>query len=53
MNCVVDVLQKSDLNLYEDNFSFLGKVLLKLNYFRKGKGKAKAPKHVMPTEKCF
>ena len=42
------VLQKSEPNLYKDNFSFLGKVLIKLNFFPKGK--AKAPKHVLPPE---
>ncbi|QOD59550.1 DUF1569 domain-containing protein [Polaribacter haliotis] len=48
INSVVGVLQNSDPNLYKDNFSFLGKVLLKFNFFPKGK--AKAPKHVLPPE---
>lgn len=48
INAVVATMQNSDPKLYKDNFSFLGKVLLKLNYFPKGK--AKAPKHVMPPE---
>lgn len=48
INAVVATMQKSDPKLYKDNFSFLGKVLLKLNYFPKGK--AKAPKHFMPPE---
>lgn len=48
INAIVVAMQKSNPKLYKDNFSFLGKVLLKLNYFPKGK--AKAPKHVMPPE---
>ncbi|QTE21709.1 DUF1569 domain-containing protein [Polaribacter cellanae] len=48
INSVVGVLQNSNPNLYKDNFSFLGKVLLKFNFFPKGK--AKAPKHVLPPE---
>ena len=48
INSVVKVMHESDPNLYKDNFSFLGKVLLKFNFFPKGK--AKAPKHVMPPE---
>lgn len=48
MNAVVKNMQTSDPALYKDNFSFLGKVLLQFNYFPKGK--AKAPKHVMPPE---
>jgi len=48
INAVVTTMQNSDPKLYKDNFSFLGKVLLKLNYFPKGK--ARAPKHIMPPE---
>lgn len=48
MNAVVKNMQESDPTLYVDNFSFIGKVLLQFNYFPKGK--AKAPKHVLPPE---
>ena len=48
INAVVKTMQNSDPTLYEDNFSFLGKLLLKLNYFPRGK--AKAPKYVKPPE---
>ena len=41
-------MQKSDPALYIDNFSFLGKVLLTLKFFPRGK--AKAPKHVLPSD---
>lgn len=48
INSVVEAMQSSDPALYKDNFSFLGKVLLKFNYFPRGK--VKAPKHVKPPE---
>ena len=48
INSVVKNMQNSDSELYLDNFSFLGKLLLKLKYFPRGK--AKAPKYVMPSE---
>tara|TARA_R110002049_G_scaffold68109_11_gene176685 strand:+ start:18962 stop:19432 length:471 start_codon:yes stop_codon:yes gene_type:complete len=48
VNSVVKAMQDSDPVMYKDNFSFLGKILLKFNYFPRGK--AKAPKHVKPPE---
>ena len=48
INSVVNAMKNSDPNLYEDNFKFLGKVLLAFNYFPRGK--AKSPKHVNPPE---
>lgn len=48
MNSVVKVMQDSDPNMYVDNFSFLGKVLLCINFIPRGK--AKVPKKlVSPT----
>ncbi|WP_299063510.1 DUF1569 domain-containing protein [uncultured Polaribacter sp.] len=48
INAVVKTMQNSDPKLYKDNFTFLGKILLLLKYFPKGK--AQAPKHVKPPE---
>jgi len=48
INNVVSALQKSDPNLYKNNFSFLGKVFFTLGFFPRGKGKS--PKHVKPPE---
>ena len=48
INAVVTNMQNSDPALYKDNFSFVGKLLLKFKYFPRGK--AKAPKHVTPPE---
>ncbi|WP_339623053.1 DinB family protein [uncultured Winogradskyella sp.] len=47
INAVIATMQKSDPALYIDNFSFLGKILLTLKFFPRGK--AKAPKHVLPS----
>ncbi|WP_339751588.1 DUF1569 domain-containing protein [uncultured Winogradskyella sp.] len=48
INSVVKNMQNSDSASYIDNFSFLGKLLLKLKFFPRGK--AKAPKYVLPSE---
>lgn len=48
INAVVTTMQNSDPALYEDNFSFVGKLLLKFRFFPRGK--AKAPKYVTPPE---
>jgi hypothetical protein len=48
INAVVTAMQNSDPALYEDNFSFIGKLLLKFRFFPRGK--AKAPKYVTPPE---
>lgn len=48
INSVIKNMQNSDSALYIDNFSFLGKALLKLKFFPRGK--AKAPEYVMPSE---
>ncbi|MDA9317088.1 DUF1569 domain-containing protein [Polaribacter sp.] len=47
-NGIATVLQESDPNLYVDNFSLMGKVLLQLNYIPRGK--AKAPKYLASPE---
>lgn len=48
INSVVNAMQNSDSNLYKDDFKFTGKLLLKFNYFPRGK--AKSPQHVNPPE---
>jgi hypothetical protein len=48
INSVIKNMQNSDSALYVDNFSFLGKLLLKLKFYPRGK--AKAPKYVLPSE---
>ena len=48
INSVVLSLQSSDPKLYENNFSFLGKLFFTLGFFPRGK--AKAPKYVRPPE---
>ena len=48
INKVTASLQSSDPTLYENNFSFLGKVFFRLGFFPRGK--AKAPKYVRPPE---
>ena len=48
INNVANALQTSDPKLYENNFSFLGKLFFILGFFPRGK--AKAPKHVKPPE---
>lgn len=48
INAVITNMSKSDPALYTNNFSFLGKVFFTLGFFPRGK--AKAPKHVMPPE---
>jgi len=48
INKVIATLQSSDPDSYKNNFSFLGKVFFTLGFFPRGK--AKAPKHVIPPE---
>ena len=48
INSVVKSMENSDPTLYENNFKFLGKVLLNIGFFPRGK--AKAPKYVKPPE---
>ncbi|MFK8060809.1 MAG: DUF1569 domain-containing protein [Polaribacter sp.] len=48
LNTVAISMEKSDPTKYINNFSFLGKVFLKLGYFPRGK--ARAPKYVTPPE---
>lgn len=48
VNNVIIALQNSDPDTFKNNFSFLGKVFFTLGFFPRGK--AKAPKHVKPTE---
>lgn len=47
-NGVTTVLQESDPNLYVDNFTFMGKILLKLNFIPRGK--ARVPKYLASPE---
>tara|TARA_R100001377_G_C3183829_1_gene107727 strand:- start:263 stop:727 length:465 start_codon:yes stop_codon:yes gene_type:complete len=48
INQVVLTVQSSNPVLYKDNFSFTGKLLFTFGFFPRGK--AKAPKHVLPQE---
>ena len=48
INRVCETLQSSDPDTYKNNFSFLGKVFFTLGFFPRGK--AKAPKYVIPPE---
>ena len=48
INNVCFALQKSDPTLYKNNFTFLGRLFFKLGFFPRGK--AKAPKYVIPPE---
>ena len=48
INAVVTNMQASDPASYENNFSFMGRVIFALKYIPRGK--AKAPKHVLPSE---
>lgn len=48
INNVTTALQNSDPKAYENNFKFLGKFFFFLGVFPRGK--AKAPKHVLPPE---
>lgn len=50
-NAVLTNMQKSDPSTYKDNFSFVGRVIFALKYIPRGK--AKAPKHVMASEKII
>lgn len=47
-NAVITSMQKSDPSTYKDNFSLMGRIIFALKYIPRGK--AKAPKHVMPSE---
>lgn len=47
-NGVASVLQESDPNLYVDNFTFMGKILLQLNFIPRGK--ARVPKYLASPE---
>ena len=48
INSVCKSLQNSDPKSYKNNFTLLGKVFLVLGFYPRGK--AKAPKYVMPPE---
>ena len=48
INSVISTYQLSDSALYKDDFSLLGKVFFTLGFFPRGK--AKAPKQVLPPE---
>lgn len=45
---MIKAIETSDPTLSKNNFSFFGRVFLMLGYFPRGK--AKAPKHVNPSE---
>lgn len=46
INAVVSTMQKTEPSTYKNNFNLLGRILLSLGYFPRGK--AKAPKAVQP-----
>nr|WP_321221757.1 DUF1569 domain-containing protein [uncultured Psychroserpens sp.] len=48
INRVCETLQASDPETYRNNFSLLGKIFFTLGFFPRGK--AKAPKYVIPPE---
>ncbi|MGY0391505.1 DUF1569 domain-containing protein [Bizionia sp. KMM 8389] len=48
INQVSKALIESEPSLYTNNFSFVGKVFFTLGFFPRGK--AKAPKHVLPPD---
>ena len=48
INSVIDTLEKSNPAEYQNNFNFLGKVFFILGFFPRGK--ARAPKYVLPPE---
>ncbi|PQJ80203.1 DUF1569 domain-containing protein [Polaribacter porphyrae] len=48
INGVITTMKTSDVGSYKDNFSFLGKVFFTIGHFPKGK--AKAPKRVLPPK---
>ncbi|WP_452222371.1 DUF1569 domain-containing protein [Lacinutrix salivirga] len=48
INKVCETLQASNPKDYKNNFSFLGKIFFTLGFFPRGK--AKAPKHVIPPD---
>lgn len=48
INMVAISMLNSDPTMYQNNFSFLGKVFFKIGFFPRGK--AKAPKYVQPPE---
>ena len=50
-NAVLSNMQKSDPSTYVNNFSLFGRVIFALKYIPRGK--AKAPKHVLPEEKIL
>ena len=47
INAVIPAMQKSDKSKYSDTFTFVGKILLFLQVFPRGK--AKAPSHLVAT----
>jgi hypothetical protein len=48
MNAVIKSMENSDPALYKNNFSLMGRIVFALKYIPKGK--AKAPKHVLPPQ---
>lgn len=46
INGVINTLQTSDISLYKNNFTLIGKIFFTIGHFPKGR--AKAPKRVMP-----
>ena len=48
INSVVKNMESSDPSTYENNFSVMGRIVFALKYIPRGK--AKAPKHVTPSE---
>ena len=48
INGVINTLQTSDISLYKNNFTLIGKIFFTIGHFPKGR--AKAPKRVMPPD---
>ncbi|ARV16065.1 DUF1569 domain-containing protein [Polaribacter sp. SA4-12] len=48
LNAVAKSMETSDPTLFRNNFTFIGKICLKIGFFPRGK--AKAPKYVKPPE---
>ena len=48
LNAVAKSMETSDPALFRNNFTFIGKICLKIGFFPRGK--AKAPKYVKPPE---
>ena len=48
INGIINTLKTSDISLYKNNFTLIGKIFFMIGHFPKGR--AKAPKRVVPPE---